>query len=64
MGRTAKVKTEVEVDGARVHEGVIVRADGDAVVLALPQGERRIRLEDVASARTVFSWGPAERGRA
>lgn len=64
VGRTAKVKTEVEVDGARVHEGVIVRADGDAVVLALPQGERRIRLEDVASARTVFSWGPAERGRA
>lgn len=64
VGRTAKVKTEVDVDGARVHEGVIVRADDDAVVLAVPQGERRIPLADIASARTVFSWGPAERGRA
>lgn len=63
VGRPAKVKTEIEIDGARVHEGVIARADDEAVVLVLPAGERRIPLASIASARTVFSWGPAERER-
>lgn len=61
IGRTAKVKTTVEVAGSRVHEGVIIAADATGFVLSTEGGEVRIDHDAVESARTVFVWGPAGR---
>lgn len=61
VGRTVKVKTTEDVDGARVHEGVVLAADGAGLTLSTETGERRIAFDRIASARSVFVWGPAER---
>lgn len=58
VGRTAKVKTTDEIDGTKIHEGPITRADDATVTLATDVGERTIPYAAVASARTVFVWGP------
>jgi ribosome maturation factor RimP len=49
------------VDGSRTHTGTLEAADEDGIVVRTEAGERRLRYEDVASARTVFEWGPAAR---
>jgi ribosome maturation factor RimP len=56
IGEFVKVKTATPVDGSRAHTGSIVSVDGNDVVLRTDQGERRLRLEDVTAARTVFDW--------
>ena len=61
VGRTVKVKTGVDVDGMRVHEGLVLLADADGIVLSTDAGERRIGFDAIAGARSVFVWGPAER---
>jgi ribosome maturation factor RimP len=60
-GVKVKVRSVEPVDGSRTHTGTLERADEDGIVVRTESGERRIRYEDVASARTVFEWGPAER---
>jgi ribosome maturation factor RimP len=60
-GEKVKVRSVEPVDGSRTHTGLLDAADDDGVVVRTEAGERRIRYEDVASARTVFEWGPAER---
>ncbi len=60
-GEKVKVRSVEPVDGSRTHTGLLDRADDDGIVVRTEDGERRIRYEDVASARTVFEWGPAER---
>ncbi|MFM7718371.1 MAG: ribosome maturation factor RimP [Actinomycetota bacterium] len=57
VGRTARITTREPVDGQTFHEGPILRADDDAVTIAVAAGERRIAFADVASARTTFTWG-------
>jgi ribosome maturation factor RimP len=44
------------VAGSRTHTGSIVSVGDDDIVLATEQGERRLRLDDVSAARTVFDW--------
>ena len=61
-GTKVKVRSVEPVDGSRTHTGTLEVADEDGIVVRTETGERRIRYEDVASARTVFEWGPAERG--
>jgi ribosome maturation factor RimP len=56
IGASVKVKTSAPVDGAHVHEGPLVGADDDAITVAVGGAERRLRLADVASARTVVDW--------
>ncbi len=63
-GQQVKVKTVVPVDGRTVHEGELVSADAEAIVIASEGGERRVPYADIGSARTVFEWGPAKTGRA
>jgi ribosome maturation factor RimP len=58
IGEKVKVKTVAPVDGSRVHVGAVVSADDAAVVVATESGERRLPHEEIASARTVFEWGP------
>lgn len=61
IGREAKLKTFEPVDGERVHQGTIIRADDSSVTIAGSAGERTISYADIASAGTVFAWGPGER---
>jgi ribosome maturation factor RimP len=62
IGERVKVKTHGPIDGSHVHEGPIAAADEDAVTVATDNGERRVRYDEISSARTVFVWG-AEGGR-
>ena len=56
VGRQAKVKTKVEIDGARTHRGEIASVDDEGLTLTIDGGARRIEFDDVVSARTVFVW--------
>ena len=56
VGSKVTIKTNEEVEGARVHQGELASADETAVVVATESGERRITPEQIASARTVFEW--------
>ncbi|MFL5798552.1 MAG: ribosome maturation factor RimP [Actinomycetota bacterium] len=60
-GEKVKVRSAEPVDGSRTHTGLLESADEEGIVVRTEAGDRRLRYEDVASARTVFEWGPAER---
>jgi ribosome maturation factor RimP len=67
VGERVRVKTVAPVTGRRVHEGALVSADAEAIVIASDGGELRVPYADIASARTVFDWargggGPGGRG--
>ena len=59
VGRQVKVKTVEPVEGRRVHEGALVSADAEAIVIASDGGKLRVPYDGVASARTVFEWKKA-----
>jgi ribosome maturation factor RimP len=59
VGQRVKVKTVVPVNGGRVHEGALVSADAEAIVIASDDGELRVPYDGIASARTVFEWKKA-----
>jgi ribosome maturation factor RimP len=61
VGQRVKVKTMEPVEGSKVHEGALVSADAEAIVIASDGGELRVPYADIASARTVFEWGSAKR---
>jgi len=63
VGQQVKVKTVEPVDGRRVHEGALVSADAEAIVIASAGGEVRVPYAGIASARTVFEWGPGLKQR-
>jgi ribosome maturation factor RimP len=56
VGERVRVKTVSPVEGRRVHEGALVSADAEAIVIASEGGELRVPYADVASAHTVFDW--------
>ncbi len=58
MGERVKIKTFVEIDGARRFEGEVVAVDAEGVELTTPSGSRRLAYTDISKARTVFEWGP------
>lgn len=62
VGRRVKVRTVEPVAGSKTHQGALVSADAEAIVVAAAGGELRVPYGDVASARTVFDWGLEERG--
>ncbi len=57
MGQKVRVKTAAPTGGRRVHEGALVSADAEAIVIASDGGELRVPYADIASASTVFEWG-------
>jgi ribosome maturation factor RimP len=59
VGERVRVKTVEPLGGERVFEGALVSADAEAIVIASDDGELRVPYANVASARTVFEWGPA-----
>ena len=58
VGEKVKVKTVEPIEGEKVHQGALVSADAEAIVVATDGGELRVPYENVSSARTVFEWGP------
>lgn len=60
VGEVVTVKTHDEVEGARRHEGVLRDVDADGVTIDVEgHGDRHLRIDQIAAARTVFEWGPA-----
>jgi ribosome maturation factor RimP len=59
VGQQVRVKTVEPVSGRRVHEGALVSADAEAIVIASDGGELRVPYDGIASARTVFEWKKA-----
>ena len=59
VGQMVKVKTTETLDGRTVHEGALVSADPEAIVIASEGGELRVPYAEIRSARTVFEWGAA-----
>lgn len=59
VGQQVRVKTVEPVNGRRVHEGALVSADAEAIVIASEGGELRVPYDGIASARTVFEWKKA-----
>jgi ribosome maturation factor RimP len=58
LGKKVRVRTVAGTDGERRIEGELAAADDDGVVLATPEGERRVAYAEVERAKTVFEWGP------
>lgn len=60
VGEKVNVKTRAGVDGDRRFTGVIEAADADGITI-LPEGgePRRLSVDQIEKARTVFDWGPA-----
>jgi ribosome maturation factor RimP len=56
VGFRVKVKTSELLEGSKVHEGELVSADGEEIVIVAAGGELRVPYDDIASARTVVDW--------
>ena len=61
IGTTITLKSHEPVGGARRHRGRLLVADADGVTLDVDGEERRFSYDGIASARTVFEWGPPEK---
>ena len=59
VGEKVKVKTAEPVEGSRTHTGTLVAADEEAITVETEAGHHRIAHGAIASARTVFEWGPS-----
>lgn len=59
VGTTISVKSHDVVAGARRHRGVLAEAGDDGIALEVDGEHRRFSYDAIASARTVFEWGPA-----
>jgi ribosome maturation factor RimP len=59
VGTTISVKSHDPVDGARRHRGLLTEADDTGIVLEVDGQHRRLSYDAIASARTVFEWGPS-----
>ena len=56
---TISVKSHDPVDGARRHRGLLLEADEVGIALEVDGQHRRFSYDAIATARTVFEWGPA-----
>lgn len=63
VGERVRVRTREPVGGARTHEGALVSADEDGIVVAAGGGERRIPYGEIRSARIVIDWESELRSR-
>ena len=59
IGTTISVKSHDLVDDARRHRGLLSEADEKGIVLEVDGQHRRLSYDAIASARTVFEWGPS-----
>lgn len=59
VGTTISVKSHDPVDDARRHRGLLTEVDETGIVVEVDGQHRRFSYDAIASARTVFEWGPA-----
>ena len=59
VGTTISVKSHEVVSDARRHRGLLIEADDTGVVLDVEGEHLALAYDQIASARTVFEWGPA-----
>lgn len=62
VGQQVEVRTRVPIDGGTRLRGELVAVDDEAIVIAASDGERRVPLDEVRSARTVADWGAELKG--
>lgn len=62
VGAEVTIRTKPDVEGERRVKGTVRRADATSVTVALDDGEQRtVAIDDIERARTVFTWGGAEK---
>ncbi len=61
LGQQVRLRVRHAEEGGTTLLGTLARADEEGVTVATEQGERTVAYRDVASARTVFEWGPPPR---
>ena len=62
VGDEVTIRTKPDIEGERRVRGTVLGVAGDEVTVALEDGgERTVRIADVERARTVFTWGGAEK---
>jgi len=62
IGVEVTIRTKPDVEGERRIRGTVSRVEGDEVTVVLEDGgERTVRVDDVERARTVFTWGGADK---
>ena len=59
VGTIVSVKSHELVAGVRRHRGLLAEADDAGIGLEVDGEQRRFSYDAIASARTVFEWGPA-----
>lgn len=59
IGTTISVKSHDPIDGVRRHRGLLAEADDAGIALEVDGQHRRLSYDAIASARTVFEWGPS-----
>jgi ribosome maturation factor RimP len=59
VGTAVSVKSHEPFSGARRHRGLLVSADDGGIDVEVDGEVRRFPYDAIASARTVFEWGPA-----
>jgi ribosome maturation factor RimP len=60
IGERVSVKARVDGRTERI-QGVVVGVDDGSITLDVDSTQRRIDLDDVTQARTVFEWGPQQK---
>ncbi len=56
IGSDVHIKTFRKIADEKHHRGQLTAVDDTAIVVSVDGDDRRIEMEDVASARTVFVW--------
>jgi len=56
IGSDVHIKTFRKIADEKHHRGQLTAVDDGAIVVSIDGDDRRIEMEDVASARTVFVW--------
>jgi ribosome maturation factor RimP len=62
VGMSVNVKLHAGAEGDRRVSGVLTEAGDEEITIVADDGEeRRVGLDEIERARTVFEWGPAPR---
>lgn len=56
LNRAVKIKTYAPIDGAKNHTGTLSGVDESGVTVDVDGSSRAIAFDDIASARTIFTW--------
>jgi ribosome maturation factor RimP len=56
VDRAVKIKTYAPIDGAKNHTGTLIGVGESEITIDVDGSTRAIAFDDIASARTVFTW--------